>query len=107
MVAQGKTVERIPRETKREGVGTPDFKVDGVRTELKQLQNPNTTTGMGHIKDGFNQNKADKVIVDARGSGLTKQQAQEIIARARGTYPNKTLPGRVEIWIDGEIITYP
>jgi len=104
LVVQGKTVERIPTDKNDKN---PDFKVDGVKTELKQLQNPNTNTGMGRIKDGFKQN-AETVIVDARGSGLTRQQALEIIARARGTYPDGTLPGKVEIWIDGgEIVTYP
>ena len=106
LAAQGKTVIRLPRETKIEGVKTPDFKVDGVKTEIKHLENPNTTTGMGRVKDGFKQN-AEKVIVDARGTGLTRQEAQIIIDRARGTFPNKTLPGVVEVWIDGEIISYP
>ena len=106
LAAQGKTVIRLPRETKIEGVGTPDFRVDGVRTEIKQLRNPSTNTGSKRIKEGFEQN-AEKVIVDARGTGLTRQEAQVIIARAKGKYPTGTLPGMVEVWIDGELVSYP
>jgi hypothetical protein len=105
LVRQGKTVERIPVNPKIEG-GTPDFNVDGVRTELKTLENANTNTGMKRIQNGFSQG-AENVIIDARNSGLTKAQADEVIARTKGKYPNGQLPGTVEIWIDGQVITYP
>jgi len=105
LVNQGKTVERIPVNPKIEG-GTPDFSVDGVKTELKTLENANTNTGMKRIQKGFSQG-AESVIIDARTSGLTKAQAEEIIARAKGKYPNGKLPGTVEIWINGQVITYP
>ncbi|MCL2565942.1 MAG: hypothetical protein FWE24_09080 [Defluviitaleaceae bacterium] len=61
---------------------------------------------MNDIKKGFKQG-ADTVIIDARSSGLTRQGAQEIINRAKGVYPYKALPGRIEIWIEGQVITYP
>jgi hypothetical protein len=73
---------------------------------VKTLENPNTNTGMRRIKEGFAQN-AETVIIDARDSGLTALQAQEIINRAKGTYPDKALSGKVEIWIDGQVVTYP
>ncbi|MFJ8100448.1 hypothetical protein [Lysinibacillus sp. NPDC096212] len=102
LVAEGKIVEQIPRSTVP-GEKTPDFKVDGVLTELKTLKNPNVNTGVGRIKDAFKQN-AEAVIIDAREAGLTREQAQEILTRAKGTYPDKQLPGKVEIWIK-EIVT--
>lgn len=105
LVGQGIIVERIPSNPKVEG-GTPDFNVDGVKTELKTLENANTNTGMKLVQNGFNQG-AESVIIDARKSGLTKAQADEIIAHTIGKYPNGQLPGTVEIWIDGQVITYP
>lgn len=105
LVGQGKTIERIPKDPKAIDK-TPDFIVDGVNTELKTLNNPNTSTGMKRIQEGFKQH-ADTVIIDARGSGLSAEQAGEIINRAKGKYPNGHLPGKVEIWIDGQVITYP
>ena len=101
LLSQGKNVEIIPRDPNAK---TPDFKVNGVTTELKTLQNPNTNTGMKRIQDGFKQN-ADTVIVDARNSGLTSSQAREILERASGKYPNGQFPGSVEIWINGGVIT--
>ncbi|MGE7114265.1 hypothetical protein [Lysinibacillus sp. NPDC047702] len=101
LVAEGKIVEQIPRST-IPGEKTPDFKIDGVLTELKTLKNPNVNTGVGRIKDAFKQN-AEEVIIDARESGLTKAQAQEILNRAKGTYPDKQLPGKVEIWIKEKV----
>jgi ABC-type transporter Mla subunit MlaD len=105
LVKQGKTVERIPRDLKAID-RTPDFNINNVKTELKTLENANTNTGMKRIQKGFSQG-AESVIVDARTSGLTKAQAEEIIARVKGKYPNGRLPGTLEIWIDGQIITYP
>ena len=105
LVLQGKTVERIPKDPKAIDK-SPDFKVDGVKTELKTLENANTNTGMKRIQEGFAQH-AETVVIDARGSRLTTLQATEIINRARGKYLNGRLPGKVEIWIDGQVITYP
>jgi hypothetical protein len=61
---------------------------------------------MKRVQDGFSQG-AENVIIDARNSGLTKAQADKIIARAKGKYPDGQLPGTVEIWINGQVITYP
>ena len=105
LTKQGKNVETIPRSNVPGGK-TPDFNVNNVKTELKTMQNPNTNTGMKRIQEGFGQG-AETVIIDARGSGLTRTQASEIINRAKGKYLNGLLPGKVEIWIDGQIITYP
>ncbi|MEO3943956.1 RHS repeat-associated core domain-containing protein [Gorillibacterium sp. CAU 1737] len=105
LTASGKNVEIIPKDPNSK-VKTPDFKVDGVKTELKTLENPNVNTGITRIQKGLKQG-AETVIIDARDSGLTTNQAREIITRASGTYPNKTIPGKVEIWTNEGIITYP
>jgi len=105
LVAQGKTVERVPKDPNAIDK-SPDYLVDGVKTELKTLQNANTNTGMKRIQEGFKQG-AETVIIDARGAGLTDSQAIEIINRASGKYQNGQIPGNVEIWIDNNVITYP
>ena len=76
---------------------TPDFKIDGIKTELKSLVNPNTNTGMKRIQEAFKQG-AETVVIDGREAGLTIEQSQEILSRASGKYPNGSFPGQVEIW---------
>ncbi|WP_432777219.1 hypothetical protein AAFJ72_17470 [Brevibacillus gelatini] len=105
LTASGKNVEVIPKDPNAK-VKTPDFKVDGVKTELKTLENPNVNTGITRIQKGLKQG-AETVIIDARDAGLTANQAKEIINRASGTYPNKSIPGKVEIWTNEGTITYP
>lgn len=100
--SQGKNVEIIPVDPKAK-IKTPDFKVNGIKTELKTLVNPNTNTGMKRIQEAFRQNTND-VIIDGINAGLTKKQAEEILTRAAGKYPNGKFPGNVEIWtIEGII----
>ncbi|MGC6768351.1 pre-toxin TG domain-containing protein [Enterococcus sp. LJL51] len=102
--SQGKDVEIIPVDPKAR-IKTPDFKIDGVRTELKTLGNPNTNTGMKRIQEAFKQN-ANDVIINGIDAGLTKSQAEEILARAAGKYPNGKFPGKVEIWTkEGTIVS--
>lgn len=79
LLTKGKNVEIIPTSTVS-GAKTPDFLVNGVKTELKTLQNPNTNTGMKRIQEAFKQG-AETVIIDARESGIGSTQAQEIINR--------------------------
>ena len=43
-------------------------------------------------------------IIDARGTNLTAVQAQEMIARAEGSYSSKTLPGLVQVWTNQGMI---
>ncbi|USG64978.1 hypothetical protein NDK47_23095 [Brevibacillus ruminantium] len=105
LTARGKNVEIIPKDPNSK-VKTPDFKVDGVKTELKTLENPNVNTGITRIQKGLKQG-AETVIIDARDAGLTVDQAKQIINRASGTYPNRTIPGKVEIWTNEGTITYP
>jgi hypothetical protein len=96
LLEQGKNVEIIPKDP-NSLVKTPDFKIDGIKTELKSLVNPNTNTGMKRIQEAFKQG-AENVIIDGREAGLTIEQAQEILSRASGKYPNGAFPGQVEIW---------
>jgi len=105
LVGRGNRVEIIPRDPNAIDK-TPDFRINGVRTELKTLENANTGTGMKRIQQGFAQN-AETVIVDARGTGMTNMQAQEMLNRAAGKFPNGQLPGKVEIWIEGSTIMWP
>lgn len=92
----GKNVKVVEKST-IQNIKTPDFIIDGVKTELKELRNTNINTGITRIQDAFKQN-TEAMILDARGTNLTIKQAQEIINRAIGSYPNKKLPGKVEIW---------
>lgn len=102
LLSQGKNVEIIPRSNVQ-GVSTPDFIINGVKTELKTLNGTSLNTPVTRITDVFKQG-ADAVIIDARNVGITAEQANQILNRAAGTYQNKVLPGQVEIWtVDGII----
>ena len=94
LLAKGKNVEIIPKTVQTK---TPDFYVNGIKTELKTLNGNSLNTAVTRIQEGFNQN-AQHVIVDATKTGLTLSDAISVIDRARGSYYNKTLPGSVEIW---------
>jgi hypothetical protein len=96
----GAKIEIIPTSSGK----TFDFKVNGVSTELKTLQNANVNTGVKRIYNGFQQNNPSVVIIDTRGTGLTTAQANEMISRAAGKYSNKTLPGQVQVWTDSGIV---
>ena len=104
LLNQGKNVEIIPKDPAAI-LKTPDFMINGISTELKTIANPNINTVITKIQNGFQQN-AHRVLIDARNSGLTAQQAQEVIIRTVGSYKNK-IPGEIEIWYNGGIITYP
>ena len=93
LVSQGKTVESISRNPKDP---TPDFYVDGVKTELKTLHGTSLNTPVTRITDGFEQG-AETVILDARLTELTIEQANTVIDRVNGIYQND-IPGRIEIW---------
>lgn len=77
----------------------PDYYVNGVKTELKTLNGNSLNTPVTRIQDGFKQG-AESVIIDARKTSITTEQAALIIDRAAGVYGGK-LPGTVEIWTTG------
>ena len=67
---------------------TPDVKVDGVRTELKALEPGATNNSLRNtvrrsMKDG---GQARNMVIDARSSGLTEQNAWRGLAQVRGLY---------------------
>ncbi len=80
---EGKTVKSLPEPgTTR----VPDASVDGVPTEFKTL-NPGASDGT--VKNVINNSikgggQARDIVIDARGSGLTAEQALKGLARAKG-----------------------
>lgn len=96
LLAEGNDVEIIPRSNT---VKMPDYYVNGVKTELKTLNGNSLNTPVTRIQDGFKQG-AESVIIDARKTSITTEQAALIIDRAAGVYGGK-LPGTVEIWTTG------
>ena len=97
---KGCKVEIIPKSSNK----TYDFKVNGVKTELKTLNSTNENTAVSKIQEGFKQNFPDRVIVDARKTGITHEQAKRIIERAAGSYADKKLPRVVEIYTKDGIV---
>ena len=97
----GNNVEIIPRSN-IPGHKTPDFLVNGVKTELKTLTGTSLNTPVTRIQDGFKQG-AEAVIVDGRNTGLTLDNANMVIERILGKYSGE-LPGTVEIWTTEGII---
>ena len=81
---------------------TADFFVDGVLTELKTLNGESLNTPVTKIQRGFKQH-ASTVILDARKTKLTKDQALQVLVRINGKYKNK-IPGKIEIWTKEGII---
>jgi hypothetical protein len=83
LVAEGHTVEAVAESTVR----TPDFLVDGVRTELKSISNLTSSDLSGalsrRIREGAGQ--ASHIIVDVRQqAGMTEEVAQRAVIRAYG-----------------------
>ena len=95
-LSQGKNVEVVPRGAGR----TPDFKIDGIQTELKTLsgvakQTPDglSSATASRIMDGRGQ--ATQITVDARGqAGMTRDIAERGIRRAYGA--DNKLGGKIQ-----------
>ncbi len=101
LVKQGKQVEIIPRSNVPRDK-TPDVKVNGVKTEFKTLNGTSLNTPIKRIREGFGQG-AEVVIIDARATGLTAEQAKTVINRINGIYRGN-IPGKIEIWTKYGII---
>ena len=71
--------------------------MNNVKTELKTLNGNNANTAVTKIQEAFKQGPTH-VIIDARNTTFTKEQAHKIIERATGSYANKKLPGVVQIY---------
>ena len=70
-----------------------DFLVDGVKTELKTLTGSGPTTIKSAIETAAKQ--GEKILIDARQTGLSAEQAADQIARAQGNIGG--LEGRVTV----------
>lgn len=92
LMNEGFAVVKVPRSTTK----TPDLEVNGVLTELKWIENPNTNSGVRRIEEGFTQGAA-QVILDGRTAGLTIEQGNEIIQRLSGKYREGGIPGNIVI----------
>jgi RHS repeat-associated protein len=87
--AAGNVVKRVPRR----GYPTPDFLVNGVRTELKTLTKAGPNTLKNAIEKAARQGK--QILVDARNVNITADQARNQIMRAQGNVGG--LAGRVTV----------
>lgn len=77
-----------------QGQKTADALVNRVETEFKTVTTAGTNTLKNQIQEGFKQ--ASKVVVDARGTSITKADALQQIARAEGNL-GTSLQGKVTI----------
>jgi hypothetical protein len=82
--AEGAQVRSIARGTHK----TPDIEVDGVRWEIKTLDaGADSQRVVNRLRVAKRQ--ARRIVVDARGSGLSEADAKRGIGRAAGAYPGK------------------
>ncbi len=81
---EGRTVTALPEGSTR----AADAAVDGVAHEFKTLL-PGATSA--RVRNCLNRAKgqASRVVIDARGSGLTRDEAVRGVARAVGAYPDR------------------
>ena len=100
LLARGKNVEIIPRSNIQNDK-TPDYYVDGVKTELKTLNGKSMNTPVTKIQKGFGQG-AEKVIIDARKVSFSDEDAKIVFDRIMGKYEGN-VPGEVEIWTNNGI----
>jgi hypothetical protein len=90
LVGEGKDVKVLKEVENQKGVRTPDFEIDGVRTELKTVENLKkvdadslSSNVSRKILDAGGQ--AKNIILDVSGqSGMTKEIAERGVLRAFG-----------------------
>jgi Contact-dependent growth inhibition CdiA C-terminal domain len=103
LLNQGKDVELIPRGTTK----TPDFKIDGISTELKTLENAGTNTLKNNIQKAAEQGQ--QILIDARNVEITAENARQQILRAQGNLSKNgkgTLEGRVTVLTKDGIVSF-
>lgn len=93
---------RINPRSNAQGKKSADFYLNGILTELKNLNGNSLNTPLTKITDGFKQ-LAETVILDARKIELTKDQALHVLIRIKGVYKGN-IPGKTEIWTKEGII---
>ena len=103
LLDEGRSIEVLPEGTQ----SSPDFVVDGLKTELKTLENHNLNTPLKKIRKAFNQQGADAIIYDVRPAQLTEADVNIVYQRITGIYDGK-IPGIIEFWTtDGKVIFNP
>lgn len=83
LVAEGRNV-KAPKEINQQGVKNPDFEVDGVKIELKTIENITSADISGAMSRRIYEagKQAPNVIIDASNqAGTTKEIAKEAIIR--------------------------
>ena len=84
LVAEGRQV-KAPKEVNIRGVKNPDFEVDGIKTELKTIENITSADMGGAISRRIYEagKQAPNVIIDATNqAGMTKEIAENAAERA-------------------------
>jgi hypothetical protein len=98
LLTAGKNVEVVPR-----GAGkTPDFRINGVETELKTL----TAAGPTSVKNAIQKaaKQGNQIIIDARKVAITPEEALLQIERAQGNIGGLT--GRVTVLTSKGPVTF-
>ena len=100
LLEEGRSIEVLPEGTQ----SSPDFVVDGLKTELKTLENHNLNTPLKKIRKAFDKQGADAMIYDVRPAKLTEADVNIVYQRITGIYGGK-VPGIIEFWtIEGKVI---
>ena len=100
MLEEGRSIEVLPEGTQ----SSPDFVVDGLKTELKTLENHNLNTPLKKIRKAFDKQGADAMIYGVRPAQLTEADVNIVYQRITGIYGGK-VPGIIEFWtIEGKVI---
>ena len=100
LLEEGRSIEVLPEGTQ----SSPDFVVDGLKTELKTLENHNLNTPLKKIRKAFDKQGADAMIYDVRPAQLTEADVNIVYQRITGIYGGK-VPGIIEFWtIEGKVI---
>jgi hypothetical protein len=87
LITEGKNIKVLARKT-GQGVKTPDFLVDGVKTELKTISNIVSKDLSGRIAKKIKAagNQAGSVIIDlTKQKGASEDVAKEALNRAFGS----------------------
>ncbi|WNZ26900.1 hypothetical protein HJG54_34245 [Leptolyngbya sp. NK1-12] len=98
MTGKGKAVEIVPRGSSK----TPDFRINGVPTELKTL----TSAGPNTLKNAIQKaaQQGEQILVDARNVPISAENARLQILRAQGNIGG--LEGRVTVLTTEETVTF-
>ena len=94
----GNVVEQLPRTAGK----SADLLVNGVKTELKTLVGEGPSTLKTAIETAAKQ--GEQILVDARGTNMTAEQAANQIARAQGNVGG--LSGRVTVLTNNGVVKF-